>query len=135
MKHCERRFTCVLCKRLMYKAAAQLAETTKAKALVTGENLAQVASQTLDNLVANDDAVSLPLFRPLLCMDKEETIILAKKIGTYDLSIKQAHACRFVPRKPATAAKSGVLVREEKRIKQLDRIVKKAVSSPIKTLV
>ncbi|MFH1237675.1 MAG: tRNA uracil 4-sulfurtransferase ThiI, partial [Candidatus Aenigmatarchaeota archaeon] len=97
VKNCDTHFTCVLCKRLMYVVAEALAKEARAKALVTGENLAQVASQTLDNLIANDSSVALPKFRPLLTMDKQETMALANKIGTYDLSIREAHACRFVP--------------------------------------
>jgi thiamine biosynthesis protein ThiI len=135
VKNCDTHFTCVLCKRLMYVAASALAKETRAKALVTGENLAQVASQTLDNLIANDAAVSMPKFRPLLTMDKMETMALANKIGTYDLSIKDAHACRFVPRKPATNAKREVIDREVKKIKNLDRIIAKAVASSIKSTV
>jgi thiamine biosynthesis protein ThiI len=89
----------------------------------------------LDNLVANDGAVAMPKFRPLLTMDKEETIALAKKIGTYDLSIREAHACRFVPRKPATSARREVIDREEKRIKSLDKIISGAVAAAKKTVV
>lgn len=132
---CELRFTCVLCKRLMYRAAGLLAKAAKAKALVTGENLAQVASQTLDNLVANDGAVAIPKFRPLLTMDKEETIMLANKIGTYDLSIKDAHSCRFVPRKPATASRKEIIEKEESMIKNIDVIISEAIASSVKILV
>ncbi|MFH1237417.1 MAG: hypothetical protein V1648_03375, partial [Candidatus Aenigmatarchaeota archaeon] len=85
--------------------------------------------------IANDSSVALPKFRPLLTMDKQETMALANKIGTYDLSIREAHACRFVPRKPATNAKREIIDRETKKIKNLDRIIAKAVASSIKSTV
>jgi thiamine biosynthesis protein ThiI len=132
---CETRMTCVLCKRLMYRTAEALASEIKVKALVTGENLAQVASQTLDNLLANNDAVSLPLLRPLLTMDKEEIITLAKKIGTYELSIKAAKPCKFVPRKPATKARNESLLKEEKKIRGMKKLVKEAVAKSKKVAV
>ncbi|MCK4335277.1 MAG: tRNA 4-thiouridine(8) synthase ThiI [Candidatus Aenigmarchaeota archaeon] len=128
-KYCEQRMTCVLCKRLMYKTSEKFAERVKAKALVTGENLAQVASQTLDNLLANSEVVAIPLLRPLIGMDKEEAISLAKKIGTYGISIRDSEACRFVPEKPATKARSDMIMKEEKRIKNLDKLIKKSIEN------
>jgi thiamine biosynthesis protein ThiI len=135
VRKCDRRLTCVLCKRLMYRTAEALAKESGAKALVTGENLAQVASQTLDNLLANSDAVSLPVLRPLLTMDKEETIALAKQIGTYELSIKAARPCHFVPYKPATKARKEAVLREERRIKSLDKLIKTVASKYKKVVV
>jgi thiamine biosynthesis protein ThiI len=134
-QECERRLTCVLCKRLMYRTAEALAKETGAKALVTGENLAQVASQTLDNLSANSDAVSIPVLRPLITMDKEETIALAKKIGTYELSIKAARPCKFVPHKPATKARRATVLHEERKIKGLDKMLENIVSKSQKVVV
>ena len=97
------RFRCVICKRFMHRVAARLMEKEGAQALVTGENLGQVASQTLANLSVISEAVTVPVLRPLITYDKEETITLARKIGTFD-----AHpgdlACRAVPRMPATKA-------------------------------
>lgn len=127
-KGCEERMTCVLCKRLMYKSSETLAEKIKAKALVTGENLAQVASQTLDNLLANIDAVSLPILRPLIGMDKEETISIAKKIGTYEVSVKGSDMCEYVPKKPATMAKSYFILGEEKKIKNIKTLIKNIIN-------
>jgi thiamine biosynthesis protein ThiI len=128
-RECNRHFTCVLCKRIMYRTAEKIANEVRAKALVTGENLAQVASQTLDNLVANEGVVSLPILRPLLGMDKEETIALAKRIGTFEPSIARAKPCAFVPFKPATKARGEVVAAEEKRIKNLGELIKEAVAS------
>lgn len=100
------KYACVLCKRYLYRVAEKIAEETGAKGIVTGESLAQVASQTLDNLFVLDDAVSIPVYRPLIGFDKEETIEMAKKIGTYDLSILQVPSCCCaIPFKPATTSK------------------------------
>jgi len=97
------RLRCVLCKRFMLRVASRLMEPEGAQALLTGENLGQVASQTLHNLAVISDAVPIPVLRPLITYDKAETITLARSIGTFD-----AHpgdlACRAVPRMPATKA-------------------------------
>ena len=109
------RFRCVICKRFMHRVAARLMEKEGAQALVTGENLGQVASQTLANLSVISEAVTVPVLRPLITYDKEETITLARKIGTFD-----AHpgdlACRAVPRMPATKATSPEIRECEERM-------------------
>jgi len=127
--NCERRLTCVLCKRFMYKSSEMLAQRLGAKALVTGENLAQVASQTLDNIFANMDAVSIPILRPLIGMDKEENIYLAKSIGTYDLSVRDSGPCRFVPPKPATMARSDSVLMEEGKIKYINSLLENIIEN------
>ncbi len=124
---CDRKLTCVLCKRLMYRISEKFAERVKAKAIVTGENLGQVASQTLDNLIANSGAVSIPILRPLIGMDKEETISLSKRIGTFDISVKDAGTCSFVPKKPATKSMPEKTSAEERRISNLDKLILKAI--------
>jgi len=98
--------TCILCKRMMYRVANELAKKVNAKAIVTGENLAQVASQTLSNLQTIDEASELPVFRPLIGFDKVEAERIAKEIGTYDKSCIRVETCWAKPRKPAT--KSGI---------------------------
>jgi thiamine biosynthesis protein ThiI len=97
------RYRCVICKRFMLRVAGELMRNEGALAIVTGENLGQVASQTLANLGVISEAVKEPVLRPLITYDKEETVTLARRIGTFD-----AHpgdlACRAVPHMPATAA-------------------------------
>jgi len=93
----------VICKRFMHRVAARLMVKEGALALVTGENLGQVASQTLANLSVISEAVTVPVLRPLITYDKEETITLARKIGTFDPHPGDL-ACRAVPRMPATKA-------------------------------
>ncbi len=98
----------VICyRRLMFRVAEALARAEGAKALVTGESLGQVASQTLDNILATNAAVSLPVFRPLIGSDKLEIIERAQELGTYEISSQDAPDCctLFMPRSPETHAK------------------------------
>lgn len=94
----------VVYRRLMARIAQELAQQEGANALVTGESLAQVASQTLPNLATIESAVSIPILRPLIALDKLEIILQAKAIDTYELSILPGEDCcqLFVPRHPAT---------------------------------
>jgi thiamine biosynthesis protein ThiI len=96
----------VLYRRYMIRIATALAQRTGAKALVTGESLGQVASQTLENLGVIEAASTLPILRPLIGMDKTEIICQARAIGTYPISIRPDQDCctLFVPRHPATRA-------------------------------
>ncbi|WP_456473886.1 tRNA uracil 4-sulfurtransferase ThiI [Candidatus Pyrohabitans sp.] len=98
------RMGCVLCKRMMYRVAERVAKREGAQALVTGESLGQVASQTMPNLAAISDVTCMPIFRPLIGMDKEEIVSLAKRIGTYEISTRPANCCLGPPPKPVTSA-------------------------------
>jgi len=113
---CYNKYTCVLCKRAMYCEAEKLCKKLNADFIITGENLGQVASQTLPNLKVLDEAVNTPIIRPLIGLNKEEIINIAKQIGTYELSIKNAGICPFVPRKPSTSARIIRIKEEESRI-------------------
>lgn len=97
----------ILYRRLMFKIAEKLALREKAGALVTGESLGQVASQTLENIRATDAAVELPVFRPLIGTDKLEIIEAAQQLGTFEISSQDAPDCctLFMPRSPETHAK------------------------------
>ncbi len=96
----------LLYRRMMMRIAAVLARRDHALALVTGDSLGQVASQTLQNMVAVGDATRVPVFRPLAGTDKLEILALARKIGTYDISSEPFHDCCpiFMPRTPALHA-------------------------------
>ena len=96
----------VVYRRLMLRIAERLARWEGARALVTGESVGQVASQTLENLSAIATAATLPVFRPLVGMDKEEVTADAQRIGTYEISIVPDEDCcqLFMPRAPATRA-------------------------------
>lgn len=97
----------VLYRRFMMRIAGELARRHDARALITGEVVGQVASQTLDNLVVIDQAANLLVLRPLVGMDKDEITAEAKRLGTYPISIIPDEDCcqLFTPRHPATAAK------------------------------
>jgi len=102
-RHLEK-YTCIFCKRRMYRIASAFARNNGAKGVVTGESLGQVASQTLDNLLVLDDAAEIPVYRPLIGFDKEEVIRVAREIGTFTESISPASGCKAVPHGPSTAA-------------------------------
>jgi len=112
---CNPRYQCVLCKRVMYRAAEQLASEHDAEFIVTGENLGQVASQTLENMRVLDSAVQMTVLRPLLGFDKDEIIQAARKIGTFDISSIKSPSCCFVPHRPVTMAKIDKVLQEEKK--------------------
>ncbi|MDD1671230.1 MAG: tRNA 4-thiouridine(8) synthase ThiI [Methanomicrobiales archaeon] len=98
------KFTCLICKRRMYRIAEAVAREEGAKGIVTGESLGQVASQTLDNLLVLNDAAGLPVYRPLIGLDKEEITRLAREIGTFGSSTAPVKGCQAVPKKPSTSA-------------------------------
>lgn len=116
VKKCERKYTCVICKRLLYKAAECLCKKIKAKLIITGESIGQVASQTLTNLQVLDAVVKTPIIRPLIGLNKNDIIIIAKQIKTYNISIKDAVACQFVPKHPATKAMLYKVAKEEENL-------------------
>ena len=97
----------IMYRRVMYAVTERLAALEGAKAIVTGESLGQVASQTLENIMAVNEVVDLPVFRPLIGSDKQEIIARAKEIGTYEISTQDAPDCctLFMPRRPETHAK------------------------------
>ncbi|WP_303235028.1 tRNA uracil 4-sulfurtransferase ThiI [Methanosphaera cuniculi] len=98
------RMTCILCKSGMYQIAEYLAHKQKANAIVDGSSIGQVASQTLSNLEATRYHCRMPIFSPLISRDKIEIEEIAKKIGTYDVSIIPDGGCSAVPKHPETHA-------------------------------
>ncbi|MHC1563744.1 MAG: tRNA sulfurtransferase [Candidatus Hecatellaceae archaeon] len=124
---CNRKLVCLLCKRLMLRASSRLALREEAKALVTGDSLGQVASQTLANLKVEDQASPLPVLRPLLGLNKEEIVELARKIGTYQISTSTQSTCKAAPGKPSTQARLEAVQAEEAKL-PLEEMVSKALS-------
>ena len=113
---CPERYRTILYRRMMMRVAGRVARRDRARALITGESLGQVASQTLPNLAAIEDAAPLPVLRPLIGFDKQEILDEAQRIGTYEISIlPHDEACTlFQPRRVETAAKiEDVRVAEE----------------------
>ena len=116
--HCNEENRVVLYRRMMYRIAGEIAGRYSFMALVTGESLGQVASQTLENLAAVSCVTSVSVFRPLIGMNKESIISRAKEIGTYETSIEpQPDCCSvFMPKNPATRSKIPFLERDEEKI-------------------
>ncbi len=112
----ERRYTCVLCKRMMYRIACLFAQQKHALGVITGESVGQVASQTLQNMTTLSQAATLPIHRPLVGMDKGEIQLLATKIGTYEYSILKVKGCSLVPSKPATQASIETINKIEQQL-------------------
>ncbi len=108
----------VLYRRFMMRIAEALARRQRARALVTGESLGQVASQTLDNMAIIGEAAHAPVLRPLVGMDKEEITEQARRIGTFAVSTLPDQDCcqLFVPRHPATAARREEVARAEEAL-------------------
>jgi thiamine biosynthesis protein ThiI len=122
----------VIYRRLMLRIAERIARDARAKALVTGEVIGQVASQTLENLTVIADAVRMPILRPLVGMDKEEIVAEAIRIGTYDISIIPDQDCcqLFTPRSPETHARHWQAAEAEAKL-PIEEMVKAAVDGTV----
>ncbi len=127
-KSCDTKFTCVFCKRMLLKYSEKLAMEEKADAVIMGDSLGQVASQTLRNIRTIEDGIEIPVIRPLIGYDKEEIIKIAKEIETYELSIKKSHGCTAVPNSPSTQAKIEKIILEEEKIDS-DLIIEEAIKN------
>jgi tRNA uracil 4-sulfurtransferase len=122
----------VIYRRLMMRIAERIARDHKAQALVTGEVVGQVASQTLENLSSIDRVVSMPVLRPLIGMDKDEITAEAQRLGTYPISIIPDQDCctLFTPRHPATKARTDDVERAESTL-PIAGIVEEAAANAV----
>ncbi len=120
---CDQRIFNVLLKRQMYRVAEIIAEKIGAKAIVTGESLGQVSSQTLQNLYVSSQAVKMPIFRPLIGFDKNEIINLSKEISTYDTSSRVKEYCGALTLHPHTHVPLEDAEENEKRIPGLKTLL------------
>lgn len=120
----------IMYRRFMFKVAEAIARKEGAKALVTGESLGQVASQTMDNMLVTNAAVSLPVYRPLVGFDKLEIIAEAERLGTFEISSQDVPDCctLFMPRNPETHAKLDRVLEVEKDL-PFDKWIPEAVAS------
>ncbi|TET25665.1 MAG: tRNA 4-thiouridine(8) synthase ThiI [Candidatus Bathyarchaeum sp.] len=124
-----RKYSCLLCKRMMYRVAERLAEQLRAEGIVTGEAIGEQASQTVTNLrVLNAAVKEYPVHRPLLGFDKQETEAIARKIGTYEVSSKKAGACTAVPYQPSTKAKMEDVLKAEEKL-DIEAMVNRSLES------
>ncbi|MCR5809745.1 MAG: tRNA 4-thiouridine(8) synthase ThiI [Clostridiales bacterium] len=133
---CPSKETTVLMRRLMMKIAERIARGEGAMALITGESLGQVASQTLEALAVTNDAVSMPVFRPLIGFDKDEIMDIARRIGTYETSILPYEDCCtvFVPKHPVTKPRLEDLRASEAAVDFSDMIEKAIENTEIMTI-
>ena len=124
------KYRIILYRRFMFRIAEIIARKEKARALVTGESLGQVASQTLENIAVIEAVSSMPILRPLIGLDKQEIMNLAKEYGTYDISILPDQDCcsLFLPKNPATKAKKQYIEAEEENL-AMDNLVQEAIDS------
>jgi tRNA uracil 4-sulfurtransferase len=126
----------VLYRRFMMRIAQVIAQKEKAAALVTGDSLGQVASQTLENIRTISAAASLPIFRPLIGDDKEEIVRIAREIGTYEISILADQDCcsLFIPRHPETMSNLENVDRAETAL-DIPRLIQNALDGATREMV
>ena len=124
------KYRILLYRRLMLRIAEEIAERENCQAIVTGDSLGQVASQTLPNINIIQDAIDMPLLRPLIGQDKEEIIELARTIGTFEISIEPYEDCCsvFAP-KPQTAAGKLETIKELEKSIESVKIIKEAIEA------
>ncbi len=125
----EELFTLVM-RRFMMRISQRIAEKEDCKALITGESLGQVASQTLNALACTDAAVSMPVFRPVIALDKEEIIKISRQIDTFDISIEPFEDCCtvFTPKHPKTKPQVHILEEAEKTM-NVDELIERALNN------
>ena len=128
-EYCPAEYMITIMRRFMMRIASKVAADNDCKAIITGESLGQVASQTVDSMTSTEDTATLPIFRPLIAFDKEETMTLAKKIGTFETSIEPFEDCCtiFLPKNPAIKPKLDTVRRAEQAIPNADELIAKAI--------
>lgn len=131
MRNCREEYFTLILRRFMMRIAEKIAARAKAGAIITGESLAQVASQTMGAIaVTNNVLERIPMFRPLIAMDKEEIVKVARRIGTFETSILPYEDCCtvFTPRHPTTKPVLENMIAEEQKL-DVDALVKEALES------
>ncbi|MBO2516328.1 MAG: tRNA 4-thiouridine(8) synthase ThiI [Clostridiales bacterium] len=127
---CHEEYTTLIMRRFMMRIAERIAEKEECGALITGESLGQVASQTMEALNTTNMVVKMPVFRPLIGFDKSDIIAYAQKIGTYETSSLPYEDCCtvFTPRHPATKPKMNIVLSSESRLEG-DRLIEEAIAN------
>ncbi len=125
---CPEEYFTLIMRRFMMRIAERIARDAGAKAIVTGENLGQVASQTMEAMASTQAVLDLPVLQPLIGMDKEEIVQLSRKIGTFDTSILPYEDCCtvFTPRHPRTRPKPGEVAAAES-VLEVEALVEEAL--------
>ena len=135
-ENCEEDLFTIIMRRLMMKISEKIALQEDALALITGESLGQVASQTVKAIYCNNEATSLPVFRPIIGMDKDEIVKIARKIDTFDISIQPFEDCCtvFTPKHPKTRPNLEYVKKEEHRV-NFDTLIDKAIKNIEVTII
>ena len=121
----------------MMRIAEHFAKKSKCLALITGESVGQVASQTMESLNATNAVCDLPVYRPVIAFDKQDIIDISEKIGTYETSIQPYEDCCtiFVAKHPVTKPRLDIIEKSEQKIAQdMEELVKKAIET-VETIV
>jgi len=130
-KRCDPKYAITLLRIIMMRISEIVAKKRGAGALINGESLAQVASQTLESIEVTNNGIELPIFRPLIGLDKQEIIDIAKKIGTFSTSIQPHEDCCtvFLPEHPVTKPTIYQAVKELSRIENLEELINEAIEN------
>ncbi len=136
IEKCHEKYRIILYRRFMFRIAEALAKREGAHAVITGESLGQVASQTIENMETIEAVTSMPILRPLVGMDKQEIVNRSKEIGTYDISILPDEDCcaYFQPKQPATKATVEQLQKAEENL-DVEALVEGALDSLQKEVI
>jgi len=126
---CPEEYFTIIMRRFMMRIAQRIADLNGCNAIITGENLGQVASQTVEAMAVTQECCNLPVLRPLIGMDKEEIVTIARKIGTFDLSVLPYEDCCtvFTPRHPKTKPRLEQVLAAESAL-DVDALVQEAVA-------
>ena len=129
-KKCSEEFMITMMRRFMMRITERLANYHGGQAIITGESLGQVASQTTESITSSNSVVTMPVFRPLIAFDKLETIEIANKIGTYETSILPYEDCCtvFLPKFPAIKPRIDRVLKEESRL-DVEELIKRAMQN------
>ena len=130
VKSCDEDYFTLLLRRFMMRIACKVAESCECRALITGESLGQVASQTMEALNVTNSVATMPVFRPLIGMDKEEIVQISRKIDTFDISIQPYEDCCtvFTPKHPRTRPELHKVEAQEEGL-DIDGLVERALAS------
>jgi len=135
-KNCPEDYFTLIMRRMMMRISEKIAASTGSLALITGESLGQVASQTLPALVTTDSVVNTPVLRPLIGMDKEEIITISRKIDAFETSILPYEDCCtvFTPKHPKTRPTLELCEQAEANL-AIDELIEKAIANTVYTYI
>lgn len=134
---CPEEYFTIIMRRIMMMISEKMAQAQNCSALITGESVGQVASQTMYALACTDCAVNMPVFRPCIGMDKEEIIAVSRKIDTFETSIQPYEDCCtvFTPKHPKTRPHIDDVIKAEQGIPNLDELMDQAIANAKKVII